>query len=168
MDKIELARVHRRFFYVIQGRIMTDIIEEFNKLKQECMVDQYLFRFEKLKSLMIISHPTLDKSYFVSNFISGLIDELRPTVKMMQPVTVKEAAEKARLHELSLEAIFNKYAPFTDIQTLLNQQLEGNQGNKNFSVNPNPVAATSSTMEKRQRLALCYTCGDKFSPSHKC
>ena len=72
-------------------------------------MDEYQIRFEELKSLLIISHPTLDKSYFVSSFISGLNDELRPTVKMMQPTTVKQAAEKSKLQELALEAIFRKH-----------------------------------------------------------
>lgn len=43
------------------------------------------------------------------SFISGLKDELRPIVKMMQPATVRQAAEKVRLQELALEAIFKKH-----------------------------------------------------------
>ena len=117
---------------------------------------------------MIISHPTLDESYFVSTFINGLNDELRCIVKMMQPVIVKQATKKATLQELALEAIFNKYAPSKDIQPSFNQLLEGNQGNKNSKVNSNPIVASSSTMEQRRRLRLCYTCGDIVSPSHKC
>lgn len=60
-------------------------------------MDEYLFRFEELKSLLVIPHPTLDESYFVSSFISRLSNELRPTIKMMQPATIKQAAEKAKL-----------------------------------------------------------------------
>jgi len=51
----------------------------------------------------------LTEQYFVSTFISGLKDELRPTVKLMQPATIKQAAEKARLQELAMEAIFRKH-----------------------------------------------------------
>lgn len=42
--------------------------------------------------------------HFVSSFFSGLKDELRSMVKMMMPTTVRQAAEKARLQELTLEA----------------------------------------------------------------
>lgn len=149
-------------------RTMTDTIEEFNKLRQEGSTNDYHIKFEELKSFFIISHLTLDELYFVSSLISVLKDELRSTVKMMQPATEKQAAEKARLLELALEAIFNKYMPSTEIQPSFNQQLEGNQRNKNSGVYPNPVAAKSSTMEQRRRLGLCYTCGNKFSPGHQC
>jgi len=76
---------------------MTDVVEEFNKLKQEGAVEDYLIRFEELKSLLTLSYPTLDEPYFVSSFISSLKDELRPTVKMMQPAAIKHVAEKAML-----------------------------------------------------------------------
>ena len=69
----------------------------------------YQVRFEELRSLMLNSHPTLIESCFVSNFIRGLKDELRSIVKMMRLATVKQAAEKARLQELALEAIYRKH-----------------------------------------------------------
>ena len=47
------------------------------------------------------AHPTLDEHYFVSSFLNGLNEELRLTVKMLQPTIVRQAAEKARLHEIS-------------------------------------------------------------------
>ena len=50
----------------------------------------------------------LDEQYFVSSFLSGLNDELRPMVKMLQPAIVRQATEKARLHELSLDAFTQK------------------------------------------------------------
>ena len=68
---------------------MTNTIEEFNNLKQDGSVIEYQIRFEELRSLMMNAHPTLIEHYFVSSFISGLNDELRPIVKMMQPATVK-------------------------------------------------------------------------------
>jgi len=71
----------------------------------------------------------LDELYFVSSFISGLNDELRPTVKMLQPNIIKQAAEKARLQELTLKAIAKKYTLFMEAQPSFSQQLLGNQGN---------------------------------------
>lgn len=89
-------------------RSMADV-KKFNKLKQEGSVMEYQVRFEELKSLMLNSHPTLTEAFFVSRLISGLNEELWSMVKMMYPVTVKQAAEKARLQELALEAIFRKH-----------------------------------------------------------
>ena len=58
---------------------------------------------------MLNAQPALTEQYFVSSFISNLKDQLRPMVKMMQIATVKQVAEKARLQELALEAIFRKH-----------------------------------------------------------
>ena len=45
---------------------MTDVVKEFNKLKQQGSVLDYQIKFEELKSLMIAAHPTLTEAYFVS------------------------------------------------------------------------------------------------------
>ena len=60
-------------------RSTANVIEEFNKLKQEGWVMEYYIRFEELRSLLLNSHPTLTEPCFVSSFISGLNKELRPT-----------------------------------------------------------------------------------------
>ena len=70
-------------------RNMLDVVEEFNKLRQEVVVQGYQSKFEELKSLMIILYPHLTEGYFVSNFVSGLSEELMPIVKMQQLRTVK-------------------------------------------------------------------------------
>ena len=64
-------------------RNMMDIIKEFNKLRQKGMVQNYQLRFKELKSLIINHNPHLTEAYFISSFISGLSDELRPMVKML-------------------------------------------------------------------------------------
>ena len=82
---------------------MMDVVEKFNKLKQEGLVQAYQLKFEELRSLMLIHNPHLMEDYFVSSFTSGLSDELRPTVKMLQPQIVKQVAESARLQGLNEE-----------------------------------------------------------------
>ena len=56
-------------------RNLVDVVEEFNKLRQE--------KFKELKSLMITLNFGLSEAYFVSSFISNLNKELRPMVKML-------------------------------------------------------------------------------------
>ena len=57
---------------------------------------------------MLVQNPHPSKEYFVSGFISGLGDEVRPMVKMMQPTTVRQAAESVRLQEMTTEALLKK------------------------------------------------------------
>ena len=72
-----------------KDRIMTDVVKEFNKLKQDGSVEDYQIRFEDLKLLLLLSHPTLGKLYFMSSFINELSDDLQPTIKMLQQTIVK-------------------------------------------------------------------------------
>lgn len=64
---------------------MADIVEEFNKLKQLGSVETYQKCFEELRSYMIQHNPYLTEAYFVSSYLSGLNDELRPMVKVLRP-----------------------------------------------------------------------------------
>ena len=54
---------------------MSDVIEEFKMLKQTGVVE-YLDKFEELRALLWNTQPHLTEQYFVSNFVSGLKEEL--------------------------------------------------------------------------------------------
>jgi hypothetical protein len=74
--------LYRRF------RNKDDIVKEFNKLIQDRNVDDYIERFEELRSLMGALNPLLPESYYVSSFISGLKDEIKPMLKILKPAKV--------------------------------------------------------------------------------
>ena len=104
------------------------------------------------------------------------MDELRPTVKMMQPATIKQAVENARLQALALEAIFRKHKIISENPPSTSQQSEGksqtatsglNQGNLNPGVYTNPNSVKSPSREQRRDLGLCYKC-ENFNPRHQC
>ena len=57
---------------------------------------------------MMIHNPHLIEDYFVSSFISGLSDEVRPMVKMLQLRTIKQVVESAPFQELTIEALMKK------------------------------------------------------------
>jgi len=140
---------------------MADVVEEFDKLSQEGSVIECQMQFEELRALLWTSQSSLTKPYFVSNFISGLKDELRPMVKMMMPIMMKQVAEKAKLQELTLEAIFKKHGMPPSNNPPTSQQVEGNpEVNSNLNTVKNP-------MPEQRQLGLCYKCGDNFRPDHQ-
>ncbi|EEF45707.1 conserved hypothetical protein [Ricinus communis] len=52
-------------FYRRFGKLsITDVVEEFNKIKQSESIEEYQQKFKELKSLMLKHHPWLDESYF--------------------------------------------------------------------------------------------------------
>lgn len=76
-----------------------DVVEEFNKLQQESNVESYQEKFEELKTLMLIRNPLLNEPYFISSFISGLKEEVKSMVKMLNPESLTKAYEIDRLQE---------------------------------------------------------------------
>ena len=111
----------------------------------------------------------------MSGFISDLKDELKSMVKMTMPTTVREAAEKARLQELTLEAIFKKNksmaksstmgGPFSGVNLKAMVPVVTTGGQKGgFNAGPN----RSTTLDQRRMLGLCFRCGEKYSPGHQC
>ena len=104
MEKEFSERLCERF----RERRMLDTIEEFNKLKQVGDVGSYLRRFEELRSLMSSHDLHLTEAYFVSSFLNGLSEDLRPMVKMIRPRTVEQATESAKLQEMVVEALLKK------------------------------------------------------------
>ena len=136
---------------------MTNVIKEFSKLKQEGTVMEYLARFEELRSLVCMIQPGLAEQYVVSIFVSGLKEELRPMIKMMTPTTMGQAAEKVRLQELTLEAIFKKHKVPCKPSILVRQYRGGssrpvttwpNQSTAKLVVNSN--GGKGSLMEQRR------------------
>ena len=65
-----------------------DVVEEFNKLTQERGRGKYDEKFEELKSLISILNSSLAKSYYVSSFINGLIDDIKPMFKILKPTAL--------------------------------------------------------------------------------
>lgn len=68
---------------------------------------EYQERFEELRPLMLRKDLILPESYFISNFINGVKDEIKPMLKMLKPPLLLEAFEIANRQEQSL-TIFGK------------------------------------------------------------
>ncbi|KAL4290632.1 hypothetical protein GQ457_14G012640 [Hibiscus cannabinus] len=122
-------------------KTFTDIIEEFNKLSQKSTVEEYQEKFEELKPFMIQQNASLDENYFVSSFISGLKDELKHRVKAHWP------------KPNSSSAIRNYSVPGLTVQKSNNSSLTQNK---------------QALLDYRRTHNLCFKCGEKFSPGHKC
>ena len=60
---------------------------------------------------MLIGNPKLDEGYFISSFISGFKEDIKPMVKMFKPHTLSKAFEVAELQECSLENLSRQHKP---------------------------------------------------------
>ena len=102
---------------------------------------------------MINHNPHMSKAYFVSSFMSGLSNELRPMVKMMRLLTVEHASESAQLQEMVVEVLMKKQKQ---------QQkgvIQGRSGVKNVggpSLGHNTTPHGEKLIEHRRLASLCY------------
>lgn len=72
-----------------------DEVEEFNKLQQEGSIREYLKKFEELRALMLLKDHHLTESYFISSFISGVKEKIKPMLRLLKPSSLIEAFEIA-------------------------------------------------------------------------
>nr|XP_027126124.1 uncharacterized protein LOC113742491 [Coffea arabica] len=130
-----------------------DVVEEFNKLQQRGTVEEYEEKFEELKTLMVLRNPKLDELYFVSSFISGLKEEIRPMVKMFKPQTLSKAFEIAELQECSLE-VQAKQSRSTS-KTILESRfgMFKNQPNNQKSPSSYRIPAITPNTNKQENVA---------------
>jgi hypothetical protein len=146
-----------------------DIVEEFNKLTQEGGMEEYVERFEELKSLMHSLNPLLPESYYISSFISGLKEDIKPMLKILKPGTLMTAFDQAKWQEESNNILARK-SRFTTKPVMGGQggRSFGNQQSNYVSNNSQTPKVSETMYEQRRRLGQCFKCGDKFMPGHKC
>lgn len=158
-------------------RSVADTIEEFNKLRQTGSVGTYLKKFEELRAYMVSHNHHLSEAYFVSSFMSGLNEELRPMVKMMKLQTVEQASESARLQEMMVEALIKKQRqlprganPGTAGMGTKGYHRDANRGNNGGKSNTgmSSIPYGEQLREQRRMAGLCFRCGDRYHPGHQC
>jgi len=146
-------------------------VEEFNKLIQDKSVDDYIERFEELRSLMSALNPSLAESYYVSSFISGLKEDIKPMLKILKPSNVLMAFEQARWQEESNNALTRRSRPVQRSGTIFNNGRMANNAPATV-FNPNRMEGTrphsDSLFEQRKRMGQCFKCRDKYTPGHRC
>jgi len=100
-------------------------VEEFNKLTQEGGMEEYVERFEELKSLMHSLNPLLLESYYISSFISGLKEDIKPMLKILKPGTLMTSFDQAKWQEESNNILARK-------NIFTTKPVMGSQGGRSF------------------------------------
>jgi Retroviral aspartyl protease len=117
-----------------------------------------------------------DEEYYLLGFLSGLKDEISDVVLLYNPTSLKQAYKLARHVECSLDS-HNKM-----LKPLVRHYPQQSSFSKNFkpkedksasisfdSPNTNDHSSTKAlTLDQKRALGLCFRCGDKFTPGHKC
>nr|GEU80871.1 retrotransposon-related protein [Tanacetum cinerariifolium] len=122
-------------------------------------VDEYIEEFEALSALI----PNQSEEQSIGMFLRGLKNDIRSWVRTLNPLTCDQAMWFAR---------------HVEIATTLNESKSGTRAKSGpllGTKGPNSTLRSSGTRhlkkqewEDRKRKGLCFSCGQKYSPQHKC
>ena len=120
---------------------------------------------------MSVFNPSLAESYYVSSFISGLKDDIKPMLKILKPSKVLMTFEQARWQEECNNALTKRTRSMQRSNTTFNSgRVISNVASIVFSPNRTEGVKPhlNSLFEQRKRLEQCFKCGDKYIPGHRC
>lgn len=141
--------------------------EEFNKLQQSGTLDEFLGRFEDLKAKILICNLALNNTHFLSCFIGALKEEIRFEVKMFKLTKLKEVVQKARMKEMTIEAVHKRRKGVNRLVTPVVQGM-GNTGSTATGNRTYPYQLTPEVFEFSKSNYLCFYCGEKYGLEHLC
>lgn len=135
-----------------------DAIASLTKLRQSSTVEDYQTKFEELANRT----SGLNESFMVSCFLGGLHEDIRLSVRMLQPNSLSNAVGLARLQEEKIGARrrrsyfeVGRFGPFSS---------------SDITKAPTPAIKRLTPLEMKQRRSkgLCYNCDENFALGHKC
>ncbi|KAJ1702159.1 hypothetical protein LUZ63_001938 [Rhynchospora breviuscula] len=157
-------------------------VDEFKRVHQTGRVGDYIKRFEKAKTRLMFETKIRNIPFYVMGFVSGLKEELRHAVDILDPVTLNQAYQFAKKAELNLDGLEKKYrisAKPSFYQTsdksvsLQNNKppksfAYQNNGNKLNAVPTHPSNSKALSIDQKKALGLCFWCDEKYTPGHRC
>ncbi|GJX95678.1 retrotransposon-related protein [Tanacetum coccineum] len=150
--------------------------EALGSLYQDEGVDEYIEEFEALSALI----PNQYEEQSIGMFLRGLKNDIRSWVRTLNPLTCDQAMEYARNVEIATTLNESKSGTRAKSGQLLGikeyyQTQSWKNSPREIGSRPNPTLRSSGTRyltkkewEDRRRKGLCFSCGQKYSPQHKC
>lgn len=154
-----------------------DPMAEIMNLRQKGTVEQYQEQFDGL-----LNRTDLSEKQALSCFLKGLDTDIQNTVRMHKPQTLMDAFALAKLQEATVSSFIRKSTPLLEKPAFrpsfgqsfgqkVPQTSVGYNGQKPF-INHNQKLTTARLSEKeiaeRRAKHLCFTCNEKWTPTHKC
>ncbi|KAF5462079.1 hypothetical protein F2P56_018118 [Juglans regia] len=140
-----------------------DPMESLTRLKQVSSVASYKAQFEALSNRL----KGLSEKHKLSCFMSGLKDEVRLPVKMLNPINLNAAFGLAKIQEEYVLASRRSWKNNTALP--VKSHGESVDDSSKFQKHGVPTRRVfSSQMDEKRKKRLCYHCEEKWNPSHVC
>ncbi|KAM0929344.1 hypothetical protein ACQ4PT_001454 [Festuca glaucescens] len=142
------------------------------KLKQHGTVIEYLERFDNLMHHMLAYRPDLDPMFFTTRFIEGLARDIRAVVMIQRPQDLETAVALALLQEEIEDDEPKLSHKHTPVKPMMRHNFTP-PGVRNTSQNSEDrssglASKVAALKAYRRARNLCFTCGEKWAPGHKC
>lgn len=157
-------------------------LRQLQLLRQTASVAEYQCKFEELSHSILLYNPSYDDTFFVTQFLGGLKEEIRAAIALHRPKTVVEASELATLQELELETLkqktfsrseFKAYSKFQNKASMVDaskghfRKEDQKQGLKQTSAQSDDKLKSLKAF--RRENGLCFVCGEKWTgKNHQC
>jgi hypothetical protein len=166
------------------------LLRKFFNIKQIDSVSEYLEKFDNIVHQMLAHDPKFTAATITNRFIDGLRDDIKAVVLVHRPGNINAASSIALLQEETIkdppkrEYKKNdsgrgfKYSNRPRSYSYGNNAqvaVKGSDGETLSSKKNNEASESSPTEDKaaalmayRKARGLCYKCGLKWGPGHKC
>lgn len=142
------------------------------KITQTSIVWEYQTQFESTATRVIGLLP----HFSLTCFISELKPHIRREVQALQPISLIQAFELAKIQEDKYIAMWNfqrststyNFSYYAPSAPLTSTQLTQHQSLLKTLSNIPIKSLTASELQERPEKGLCYTCDEIFIPGHKC
>jgi hypothetical protein len=136
---------------------------ELLNLRQTGSMDDYHRQFEQLVYNIRLFDKSLSTTMLTAQFLLGLKAELRSSVEMQLPDSVAKATILASVQEQLLDRTRKSSTKFSYTKPSI---LPERDGKSSFSASD--MWKARQLKEYRRTNGLCYKCGEKIVPGHKC
>jgi hypothetical protein len=157
-----------KFASVVISKFETDThrakIMELLSLKQTGGVEEYRRDFKHLLYHIRLYDNTLSNAMLTTQFLLGLKEELRSVVELQLPDSVAKAVVLTANQEKLLEK--NQRRPSKGFNHRVHSGVH--KSDSRSSVTLGDLWKARQLREHRRANGLCFKCGDKCAPGHKC
>ena len=153
-------------------------IRQYLHVKQTGPVMEYISHFDYLMHQLLAHDPSVNPAFLTGKFIDGLKPEIRAAVVLHRPKDLDIASSLAILQEEVLSGSSSKEykkleSPNVSIHSSMYQHSKTNDTKSVEHAQSSTGAAKTddklaNLMSYRRSKGLCFKCGGKWGPQHKC
>lgn len=149
------------------------LLKQFTGLRQTGFVAEYVEEFERLAHGLLLYNPAYDDTYFVTEFVNGLKEEIRSVIALHRPSDVVSASALACLQEEELSkgrlrSVGRDWQKPAVRQSTDRPRSTESDKVKFLSGRQESEDKLMSLRDHRRKHGLCFKCGEKWSNTHTC